>query len=123
MDRALQEQFSKLIGRLRSSPEFSNPARTEIIQRICSELEGIRSSLEKNGEAPPQLVNKVLAVMLEMGEVAFAPQPLPKDLLEWAREQYSEEEIIAGIEEIRATGGLELRDFLGELQEAANRHE
>jgi len=39
--------------------------------------------------------------------------------MEWARRQFSEEEIVAGLREIRQTGGLELRDFVQELEEAA----
>jgi hypothetical protein len=39
--------------------------------------------------------------------------------LEWAQRQFSEEEIIAGLREIRETGGLELRDFIHELEQAA----
>ena len=40
---------------------------------------------------------------------------LTPELLEWARGQFSEEEIVAGLREIRATGGLKLKDFLHEL--------
>jgi hypothetical protein len=35
-------------------------------------------------------------------------------------EQFSEEEIVAGLREVRATGGLELRDFIHELEEIAD---
>jgi hypothetical protein len=42
--------------------------------------------------------------------------------MEWARQQFSEEEFVAGLREIRETGGLELQDFIRELeQEAAPR--
>jgi uncharacterized protein (DUF433 family) len=47
---------------------------------------------------------------------------LTPELLEWARNDLSEEEIVAGLREIRSTGGLELKDFIHELeQEAAPR--
>jgi hypothetical protein len=47
---------------------------------------------------------------------------LTPELLEWARNQFTEEELVAGIREIEATGGLELDDFIRELeQEAAPR--
>ena len=47
---------------------------------------------------------------------------LSPELMEWARQQFSEEEFVAGLREIRETGGLELQDFIRELeQEAAPR--
>jgi type III restriction enzyme len=48
---------------------------------------------------------------------------LTPELLEWARQQISEEEIIAGLEEIRRTGGLELKDFIDELEQEARTRE
>jgi hypothetical protein len=39
------------------------------------------------------------------------------EFMEWARQQYSEEEILAGIREIEETGGLELKDFIHELEQ------
>jgi hypothetical protein len=48
---------------------------------------------------------------------------LTPELLDWARRQFSEEEIVAGIREIRETGGLEFRDFIEELEKAAGADE
>src|SRR5262249_17728844 len=39
------------------------------------------------------------------------------EILEWAKGQFSEEEIVAGLREIRTTGGLELSDFIHELEQ------
>ena len=39
------------------------------------------------------------------------------ELLEWARQQFTEEEITAAIQDLRVNGGLALGDFLGELEE------
>jgi len=50
-------------------------------------------------------------------------QKLPPELLEWARKTFNEEEFLAGIREIRETGGLEFEDFLKELERAAGEHE
>ena len=41
--------------------------------------------------------------------------PTP-ELLEWAKQQFTEAEIVAGIEEIERTGGLELHEFIQELE-------
>ncbi len=47
---------------------------------------------------------------------------VPQEILDWARGQFDEEEFVAGLREIRETGGLELKDFIHELeQEAAPR--
>jgi hypothetical protein len=48
---------------------------------------------------------------------------LTPELLKWARQQFSEEEILAGLHEVQETGGLELRDFIHELEEEAARRE
>jgi hypothetical protein len=45
--------------------------------------------------------------------------PIPPEILEWARQQVSEEQILADLREINETGGLELKDFIRELEQAA----
>jgi hypothetical protein len=44
---------------------------------------------------------------------------LSPELREWARQQFTEEEIVAGLQELREKGGLELEEFLHELEKAA----
>jgi hypothetical protein len=41
---------------------------------------------------------------------------LTPELRQWALQQFTEEEILAGLRELREEGGLELRDFLPELE-------
>jgi hypothetical protein len=41
---------------------------------------------------------------------------LTPELLQWALEQINEEEIVAGIREIRETGGFQFNDFIDELE-------
>src|SRR5437870_261836 len=41
----------------------------------------------------------------------------PAELVEWARQTCSEEEAVAAWREVERTGGLELKDFLHELEE------
>jgi hypothetical protein len=45
-------------------------------------------------------------------------KPTPA-ILEWAKRQFTEEEAVAGLREIRETGGVELRDFVHELDQPA----
>ena len=58
----------------------------------------------------------------------FAAQPIPPaapfshrispELLEWARQQFNEEEFLHGLREVRETGGMELQEFIRELEQA-----
>jgi hypothetical protein len=47
-------------------------------------------------------------------------EQLTPEILEWARQQINVEEILASIREVRETGGLELRDFVQELEQLAS---
>lgn len=48
---------------------------------------------------------------------------LTPELLEWARQEFSEEEIVAALREMKENGGLELREFIEELEQVANPRE
>lgn len=45
------------------------------------------------------------------------PPAVPRALLEWARATFTEEEAVAGLREVRATGGLSLAELLVGLEE------
>jgi hypothetical protein len=49
--------------------------------------------------------------------------PITPEIIEWARQQLNEEETVAGLREIRETGGLELDDFIQELEQEATPRE
>ncbi len=49
----------------------------------------------------------------------FPREPIPPDLLEWARQTFDEKEFLAQVREIEATGGHRLEDFLAELEARA----
>jgi hypothetical protein len=49
----------------------------------------------------------------------FPREPIPPDLLEWARQTFDEEEFMAQVREIEAMGGLQLEDFLHEVEARA----
>jgi len=51
------------------------------------------------------------------------PRKLTPEEMEWAMQQFSEEEFFAGLREIEETGGRELHEFLHELEQAAGLHE
>jgi hypothetical protein len=48
----------------------------------------------------------------------FPREPIPPEMLAWARQTF-EEEFLADIREIEATGGVKLEDFLTELETRA----
>jgi endogenous inhibitor of DNA gyrase (YacG/DUF329 family) len=53
------------------------------------------------------------------GSVELPFAKLSPELLEWARRDFNEEEFLAGLREIEETGGLELKDFIQELEQEA----
>jgi hypothetical protein len=48
-----------------------------------------------------------------------APAPVPPDLLAWARQTFDSREFLDGVREIEATGGVQLEDFIAEVEAAA----
>jgi hypothetical protein len=50
-------------------------------------------------------------------------EKLSPELMELMRQQFDEEEFLAGLRQIKETGGLELKDFIQELEEEANRRD
>lgn len=49
----------------------------------------------------------------------FPREKIPPEILEWARQTFDEEEFLAQVREIEATGGLRLEDFIAELESRA----
>jgi len=49
----------------------------------------------------------------------FPRERIPPELLEWARQTFDEEEFLAEVHEIEATGGQRLEDFIAELEARA----
>ena len=57
------------------------------------------------------------------GKTAQAPAPIPltPELREWAKGQFTDEELAAGIREIRETGGLTFDDVIRGLEPPPSR--
>ena len=49
----------------------------------------------------------------------FPRERIPPEILEWARQTFDEEEFLAHVREIEASGGLRLEDFIAELEARA----
>jgi hypothetical protein len=49
----------------------------------------------------------------------FPRERIPPDILAWARQTLDEEEFLAHVREVEATGGLRLEDFIAEVEARA----
>ena len=49
----------------------------------------------------------------------FPREKIPPDLLEWARQTFDEQDFLAQVREIEATGGLTLEDFVADIEARA----
>jgi hypothetical protein len=88
--------------------------------RLAAVLDGL-GDLSGRQEILAQFSARVLAALAQTnGPRPLTPTP---ELLEWARGLFSDEEIVAGLREIRETGGLQLTDFIHELEQEATSRE
>jgi hypothetical protein len=46
----------------------------------------------------------------------FPRENIPRDLVEWARQTFDEQDFLKDVHEIKATGGLQLEDFIAEVE-------
>jgi hypothetical protein len=49
----------------------------------------------------------------------FPREPIPPEIIEWARQTLDEAEVLEHVREIEATGGVQLEDFIAELEARA----
>jgi hypothetical protein len=49
----------------------------------------------------------------------FPRERIPPEILEWARQTFDEAEFLARVREVKSAGGLQLEDFLAELEARA----
>jgi hypothetical protein len=50
---------------------------------------------------------------------SFPRETIPPEILEWARQTFDKEEFLTQLREIEETGGLQLEEFLAELEARA----
>jgi hypothetical protein len=123
MSRALDEACRNLA---RALAACSPAARRDFLAAIASRVEAFvdeinaRAQQVSSSPVPPSSVGTGPNGLPPLGPAdGFPVIKLPPEVLEWERQQVNEEEIVAGLREIEQTGGLELRDFLHELEQAA----
>jgi hypothetical protein len=50
-------------------------------------------------------------------EKPVEPTPVTPELRAWLLKQYTREDLLAGLHEVKEKGGLELQDFINELEQ------
>lgn len=70
------------------------------------------------GSACPKCGHLLNGEVLPAAGNLASGKPSP-ELMEWARANFNEEEFLAGLREVEADGGLELKDFIKELEQEA----
>lgn len=101
------------------------------LDSLCETIAGIVAMPELGGKPGIdqkqliQLIHERIAehqAKLEAMHQAYPATPLTPELREWAQQQFSDEEVIAGINEIRETAGLTFAQVIEGLeQELRNR--
>ena len=132
----MTDQFLNVLKRHESSGALKTKEDlSRGLDDACLILAGLLStySPEARRDLLAQVMPAVLNLLDEFDELAphfptildcpGLPSKYSQELLEWARQQFSEEEFVAGLDEIRETGGRELRDFIQELEKEAAPHE
>jgi len=105
-----------------------NPQRLDAAARVLSALSQqvalVLDSLE-DASARQEILSRFNATVLATLADTDRPrsEALTPELLEWANGLFTDEEVIAGMNEIRQTGGLELKDFIQELEQEAMAHD
>lgn len=122
----MSQEFFDLLARLAPVEKPERLQRTAqeldvLVSRLAAILQGLGDSRAQH-ELLAHFGARSLDFLVKGKDQPQAIKPSP-EVMEWARNQFTEEEIVAGLREIRATGGLELQDFIHELEQAMGRRE
>ena len=116
--RDLDAQVLRLTTTLNGQGE--SPERQAILAYV--DARSRESIAEAAAASQPLIFTPELAELWEWARRYYSslPRRFTPELLEWALRElgkYSEEELLAEIREIQTTGGLELKDFIHELEQ------
>ena len=122
--RDLDAQVLQLTATLNGQGE--SPERQAILAYV--DARSRESVAEAEAASQPLIFAPELAELWEWARRYFSslPQRVTPELLEWARREFSkrsEAELLAEIREIQTTGGLELKDFIHDLEQEVAPHE
>jgi hypothetical protein len=130
----MNESFLDVLVRHRAAEDVNSAKRlSQELNALCEQLAASLSALER--PAREELLNRVLQrvwgsldridteateLLTERRQPDLRQKPTPvqltPDQLEWARRQFSEEEYVAGIRDIRENGGVPFADVVQKLK-------
>jgi hypothetical protein len=96
-----------------------NPATPPDVAGSVDALAGQMAKLLRDLDPPARAAALAAFQNRVLTDLAANGDRLSPELLAWARAQFTEEELVAGLREVRETGGLQLADFLHELEREA----
>jgi hypothetical protein len=109
--KRLSQELNALCEQLAASlSALERPAREELLNRV---LQRVWGSLDRIDTEATQLLTEPKQPDLRQKPT---PVQLTPDQLEWARQQVSEEEYIAGIRDIRENGGVPFESIIQRLK-------
>lgn len=122
----MKADFLELLVRNQAASPAGISDVVKKVDAICAELAALLGALDPSVRAAALgMISQEVAGRLAgpPGANGTPDGKLPPSLLEWARRTFDEDEFMAGVREIRATGGLQFEDFVKELERAAGEHE
>jgi hypothetical protein len=117
LDAQVLQLTASLNGEL-ESPE--SQAVFSYVRERCHE-----EGLEAQRASRSPIYAAELAELRDWANRRFLPnyQPVTPEIMEWARRTFNEEEFLAGLREIEATGGVEITDLIQEPEQEATSRE
>jgi hypothetical protein len=113
----LQQKLRRLSEALAVILSNSDPAATaEILSRLSVEVLGHLTELEVAAQEANAGMSNAARPGDTQGKDSLSGAIAP-EIVQWARQELNEEETVAGLREVRETGGLELCDFIQELEQ------
>ncbi len=106
----------------------------EKVQELCGEFDAISRRMAElihsiDPNVPLDLLREMPACLqqelyrLEIEAIKATTEKITPEILEWAQQDFNEEEFMDDIREIQRTGGLQLCDFIDELKQMVAGHE
>lgn len=114
------EQGLPVLAVFLESAQLPTDLPTESPLHKLGRLQNVRIRSDRNFSAD---LSQLRALVNRLLPVPFLANRLAPEVVQAEREQIDEEAILAGVCEIRQTGGLSLNDFIGELEQIVETHE
>ncbi len=107
---------------LRAGGETSAAASDTSTPRAGGTLDEVLARVLQQVEAGGRTEEELTALLTNVrDQVRREKTPLTPELRAWALQQFTEEELVAGLRELQEHGGLELSEFLSELEQIVAR--